>query len=158
MSSRLLFPVISRPTVNFLEALAAVSSTLTPPFAGTPINNLIGVPPLNSRRYLIRAIGYTAIEDVGLEFDFYADAAGAQFLCRYQFTSSNGAQYAGAGLYQFYVDGLSLPYYDADTIDGANPPTLHVGAQNVDTVAKSAAELGTVTVTFWLEPMQSVQG
>lgn len=152
-----LFPVPSIPTVNFLEALAAASATLTPPFAGTTIDNINGVPPIGSRRFLIRAIGYTAVQQVGLEFDFFSSSGGG-FLGRYQFTSVNGVQYNGAGLFNYYVDGLALPYFDLDTINTVNSPTLHVGAQNVDTVAKSAGAPGAITATFWLEPQAGVQG
>lgn len=162
-----LFPVSSRPTVNFLEALAAAGSTLTPPFIGTAINNLYGVPNTASRRFLIRAIQYLAVENVGLEFDFYASATSGvaaigtdTFIARYQFASVNGVQYNSAGIYQYYVDGLTIPYVDADWLGSSaiNQPLLHVGVQNIDTVAKSADAAGAIATTFWLEPMTGVQG
>ncbi len=157
-----LFPVISRPTVDFLDALASASGTFAPPYAGTAINNLLGVPKVNSYRFRIRAIEYIAVEQVGLEFDFFGTAAGLTnvvatdtFLSRYPFSSVNGAQYAGAGLFRFYVDGLDIPYVDLDSVNGASvTPALHVGIQNVDTVAKSANAAGAVQATFWLEPVQ----
>lgn len=165
MASNFLFPVASKGTVNFLEALAATGSTFTPPFVGTAINNLAGVPPSGSRRFLIRAIEYLAMEAVGLEFDFFGSSVGPtanvdtdNFIARYQFASANGVQYAGAGLYRFYVDGLAIPYYDLDTANSVTPPTLHVGVQNVDTVAKSAGAPGAIACTFWLEPNLGVQG
>lgn len=159
MENTLLYPVTSRPTVNFLEALAAAAGgTFTPPFVGSAINNLYGVPPIGSRRFLIRAIEYEALQSIGLEFDFFYSSTGG-FIARYQFASVNGAQYNGAGNYLYYVDGLAIPYCDRDSINSATvAPTLHVGVQNIDTVAKSAAELGPFTVTFWLEPMAAVQG
>lgn len=153
-----LFPVPTVGTVNFLPALAAASAFGTQPFAGTAINNINGVPPIGSRRFLIRAISWTAVENIGLEFDFFSRAAGGQFLGRYQFASVNGAQYNAAGLFNYYVDGLAIPYYDDDTINTVNPPTLHVGVQNIDTVAKSANAAGAVVVVFWLEPQAGVQG
>lgn len=153
-----LFPVQSVGTVNFLPALAAAAGTFTPPFAGTAINTINGVPPIGSRRFLIRAISWTAVENIGLEFDFYSRAAGGVFLGRYQFASVNGVQLNGAGLFNYYVDGLALPYFDDDTINTINPPTLHVAAQNIDTVAKSANAAGAVVAIFWLEPQAGVQG
>lgn len=153
-----LFPVQSIGTVNFLEALAAASAFGTPPFAGTVINNINGVPPIGSRRFLIRAIGWTAVENIGLEFDFFSRAAGGQFLGRFQFASVNGAKYNNAGLFNYYIDGLAIPYFDEDTINTVNPPTLHVGAQNIDTVAKSAGVPGQVVAIFWLEPQAGAQG
>lgn len=159
------FPVYAVPTVNFLEALAAASGSLTPPFTGSAINNLAGVPPIGSRRFLIRAIEYLAKENVGLEFDFFGSAAGPTtdpatdtFIGRYQFASANGVQYNSAGLYRYYVDGLAIPYLDLDTANSTTPPTLHVGVQNADTVAKSADVAGAISVTFWLEPMLGSQG
>lgn len=160
-----LFPVRSDPTVNFLPALAAAGGTLTPPFTGGAINNLYGLPSWGSRWCLVRAISYVAVENIGLEFDFWAKAAGntgvigtQAFLSRYQFTKANGVQFNGAGLYNYYVDGLAIPYLDLDTVGSLNPPTLHVAIQNVDTVAKSANAAGAVACTFWVEPMTAVQG
>lgn len=150
----ILIPVISRPATDFTAALAAASSALTPPFAGSAITNLAGLPPSGSRRFLIRAISYTSVENLGLEFDFFSGASGG-FLSRYQFSKTDGAQLNAAGLYNAYVDGLRIPYQDLDTASSTTPapPTLHVAIQNVDTVAKSAGSDGAVTVTFWIEPM-----
>lgn len=157
MSTSFLFPVPSVGTVNFLDALAAAAVTLTPPFVGGPINNINGVPPIGSRRYLIRAISWTAVQNVGLEFDFFSRAANGDFLSRFQFASVNGVQYNSAGVFNYYIDGLALPYFDLDTINSVSPPTLHVGVQNIDTVAKSAGAPGQINATFWLEPQQGVQ-
>jgi hypothetical protein len=157
MHSNMLWSIVSVPATNFREALAPAAQTLTAPFVASAINNLNGVPPIDSRRFLIRAIAYSANENIGLEFDFFTSALGG-FISRFAFTSANGAQYGGAGQYNYYIDGLSLPYYDADTINSINPPQLHVGVQNVDTVAKSAGDAGAVTATFWLESMTQVQG
>jgi len=158
MSATQLYPVISVPGTNFTEVLAGASAFGTAPFVGTAINKLYGVPPIQARRFLIRAIGYTCVVGAGLEFDFFADAAGTKFLSRFQFAAANGAQYNAAGLFNYYVDGLAIPYYDLDTINTVNPPTLHVGVQNVDTVAKPAGAAGAIVATFYLEPMMMVQG
>lgn len=165
MPSNFLFPVYSVATVNFLEALAAAAMSFTPPFVGSAINNLPGVPPSGSRRFLIRAIEYLAVQNVGLEFDFFGSSVGPTldpatdtFIARYQFASANGVQYNGAGLYRYYVDGLAIPYFDLDTANSVTPPTLHVGVQNIDTVAKSADVPGAIACTFWLEPNLGVQG
>lgn len=165
MPSNFLFPVYSKGTVNFLEALIAASASFTPPFVASAINNLAGVPPVGSRRFLIRAIEYLAKENVGLEFDFFGSSTGPTtdvdtdtFIARYQFASSNGVQYNGAGLYRYYVDGLAIPYFDLDTANSVTPPTLHLGIQNIDTTAKSADAAGAIAVTLWLEPNLGMQG
>jgi hypothetical protein len=150
----ILIPVISRPTVDFLAALAAASATFTPPFTGGPITNLAGLPASGSRRFLVRAISFTAVESIGLEFDFFSGAAGG-FLSRYQFGKADGVQFNATGLYNYYVDGLAIPYIDLDTVSSTNPapPALHVAIQNVDTTAKSADAAGAIAVTVWIEPM-----
>lgn len=164
MPTNFLFPVYSKPTVNFLEALAAASAAFTPPFIGTAINNLAGVPPIGSRRFLIRAIELLATENVGLEFDFFGSAVGPTtidadtFIGKYQFAVANGAQYNSAGLYRYYADGLAIPYFDVDTANSTTPPTLHVGVQNCDLVAKTGDAAGAIAVTIWLEPHLGVQG
>lgn len=146
----ILIPVVSRPTVDFLAALAAASGALTPPYAGSVITNLPGLPPNGAKQFFVRAIGYTAVENLGLGFNFFSGASGG-FLSRYQFQKTDGAQAGGAGLYNAYVDGLAIPYHDLDTANTTTPPTLHVSLDNVDTVAKSANAGGAVTVTIWVE-------
>jgi hypothetical protein len=165
MPSNFLYPVYSKGTVNFLEALAAAASSFTPPFVGSAMNNLAGVPPIGSRRFLIRSIMYLAMQNVGLEFDFWGSAAGLTanvdtdtFIARYQFASANGAQFNGAGLYRYYVDGLAIPYFDIDSANSLSSPTLHVSVQNTDTVAKSANAAGAIACTFMLEPNLGMQG
>ncbi len=165
MSDRFIYPVVSKPTVDFLDALGAAANAFQPPFVGGPVNNLPGVPPVNSRRYFIRGIEYLATENVGLEFDFFSSASGLTnvigtdtFLARYQFASSNGVQFNGTGLYRYFSWGLDLPYYDDDTLNTTTSPSLHVAIQNVDTTAKSAGAPGAITCRFWLTPMTTVQG
>jgi hypothetical protein len=165
MTYSMLFPIYSAPTTAFTEALAAASATLTPPYASSAIYSLPGVPPAGSRRFLIRSILYLAVEQVGLEFDFWGRAVGNTavlttdaFIARYQFVSANLAQVAGTGFWRGYVDQLAIPYFDADSANSQTPPTLHVSLSNVDTVAKSADAAGAIRCTFQLEPMMAVQG
>lgn len=153
-----LYPVKSVGTINFLEVLAAAAGFSTPPFAGTAINNLNGLPPIYSRRFLIRAIAYTCVQQVGLEFDFYGDALATAFLSRVQFAAVNGQKFNNAGLFNFYMDGLAIPYFDLDTANSQNPPQIHVGVQNIDTVAKGAGVAGAIVATIYAEPMQMIQG
>lgn len=154
------WPVYSVPSTQFTEALAAAGTALTPPFVGSAIYNLPGLPGGGTGRFFIRAIEYLAVQNVGLEFDFFGSGIGQptnviatdRFLSRYQFLSANGVQYSGAGLYRSYVDGLAIPYVDVDTINAVGPRQIHLGIQNVDTVAKSAGAPGAVAITLWVEP------
>ncbi len=162
MSNTYLFPVYSNPMTQFTEALGAAAVSFTPPFVASAMYNLQGVPPIAGRQYLIRAIMYEAAQNFGLEFDFFGSALGLTnvlgtdtFISRYQFSASNGAPIGAGALYRYYVDGLAIPYYDLDSANSVNPPTLHVVAQNDDTVAKSASPAGGMQATFWLEPMQA---
>lgn len=150
-------PVVSRPTVDFTAALAAAGSSLTPPFHGSAIASLPGLPPWGGRRYVIRALSYTAVERVGLGFDFYSSASGG-FLGRFLFASADLAQLDGAGPYTAYIDGLEIPYADLDTLSSQNPPTLHLAVQNADTTAKSAGGAGAITVTAWVEALSTPAG
>lgn len=162
MSNSYLFPVQSRPTTDFLTALAAAGAPLTPPFVGTVVNNIPGLPNVGPKRYLIRGIEYLAVQNIGLEFDFFNSATGLTnaigtdgFISRYQFAAANGVQFNSTGLYRYYVDGLAIPYIDLDAVNSQVPVLLHVAIQNIDIVAKSADAAGAIQATFWCEPMQA---
>jgi hypothetical protein len=154
----ILYPIQSRPTVHFLPALAAAGGSLTPPFTAGAITSLPGLPAYGPRRFLLRTVSYTAVERLGLGFDLFADAAGTLFLGRYVFRSAEGWQQGGSGTYNFYVDGLEVPYYDKDQDGSVSPPVVHLALSNVDTVAKTANAGGAVTVTLWFEPMAYALG
>lgn len=152
MSQNILFPVKSRADVDFTEALAenAASAMVT----------LYGVEPIFSRRYFIRAIRVTAKENFGPQLNFFASAAGDTtepstntFLGRWGFAASMGTQIGATGLWQYYIDGLAIPYYDEDTILTTVPPNLHVILENISATAKSADADGAVTVEVWMQPM-----
>lgn len=145
------YPVTSVPTVNFLEALAQN--------AASAMNILYGVPPIFGRRYLIRAVSILTREAYGPELNFFATAAGNTtdpatntFISRCGFVSANGERIGATGLYNYYVDGLAIPYYDLDTINSENPPSLHVILQNVSATGKSANDTGATKVTVWMQP------
>ena len=145
-----LFPVTSKATVNFLEALITG--------AATPMNNLPG-PRSGSYRFLIRAIAVDAMEQFGPEFWFFSRAAGVtadpdtdDFLSKWQFTDGMAAQIGSAGLWRYYADGLAIPYVDLDALNTINPMNLHVILQNGSATPKSANAAGAIATTFWLEP------
>lgn len=145
------YPVTSDPAVNFLEALAQN--------AASAMNILYGVPPVFSRQYLIRAIEVTTKEAYGPELNFFSTAAGLTtdpatdtFLSRWGFLSSMAERIGATGLYRYYVDGLAIPYFDGDTINSVNPPSLHVILQNISATAKSADATGASKMTVWLQP------
>lgn len=153
-----LYPVIAVGTINFLEALAqnAVGA----------MNNLYGLPRQGSQRFFIRAIECATMENFGPEFNFFGSAAGFTtnpdtdtFIARYGFVDAMGERMGGAGLYRYYVDGLAIPYFDLDAANSAEiNPLLHVKLQNISATGKSANAAGAIAATFWVSPMQTVQG
>lgn len=149
-------PVVSVGTVNFLEGLAAAGNV-------TALNTLYGVPPVNSRRYFIRSVAVDAMEHIGMTFLFYASTVGPtadvdtdRFISSFGFVAGQGVQSAGAGLWRYYVDGLSIPYYMDGSGNLLNPPTLNVVLQLQGAVAKSANAAGAIKATFHLEPMSAM--
>ena len=159
MSQTFLLPVLSSPSVNFQEALNQNQAT--------PMNNLVMPHQFRGRDFLIRAIKCTTPDNFGPEFNFFATAAGFTALVatdtaisRFGFVSAMGERLGGAGLWRYYVDGLAIPYFDADTVNQNLAGSLHVVLQNIDATAKTVgggvvAAGGNISCTFWIEPMQS---
>lgn len=154
-----LYPVPSNPDVNFRDALAASGANGAPPYHATAMNIVRGVPPIASRRYVIRQILVVAKENFGPELNFFSsaaplgnDVAADSFLGRWGFSSSMGEQIGGSGLWRYFIAGLAIPYVDNDTIGTQDPPNLNMIMQNIDVTAKSAGDNGAVAVTVWLTP------
>lgn len=152
--SSYLFPVQSDPAVNFLEGLTQ--------YQATPINTLYGVQPIFSRRYLIRAITITTKENYGPQLNFFStgdgdvtDPADNTFISRWGFLNVSGQQVGATGLWQYYVDGLAIPYYDAYNINDQTGQNLYVSLENTSTTAKSAADTGATKVVVWMEAMKA---
>ena len=154
MSNNFLFPVVSVPATNFTEALATN--------AKSAMNLLYGIVPQASRQYLIQQIEVTTKENIGPQFNFFASAAGFTtdpatdtFLGQVTFLAAQGAQIGASGLWRYFVNGLQMPYYDADTLNSLNPPSLHVILQNVGATSKSAGAAGSIAVTIWMQAMMA---
>lgn len=146
------YPSYAVATVNFLEALNQNQVSA--------MNNLVG--PLKMYRGFIRAISVVAKQNFGPEFSFFSTAVGDTgnpatdyFVSRWGFTASMGAQLAGAGLWRYYVDGLSIPFADIDGGTSLAPASVHVVMQNTEATAKLAGSDGAMSATFWLEPQQA---
>lgn len=146
-------PVVSVGTVNFLEALAVAGDT-------TALNALPGVPPVNSRRFFIRQVAVQAMENIGMTFLFFASAANPtlnvdtdRFIASLGFVAGQGIRNDGAGLWRYYMDGLSVPYYMDGSGNSITPATLNVVLRLQGATAKSAGAPGAIRATFWLEAM-----
>lgn len=151
--NQLLFPVFAKGATNFREGLAVAGEA-------TPVNALYGVPPVNSRRFLIRAVSVLAMEHIGMTFLFFASQAAPtadvdtdRFISSLGFTIGQGIQYDGAGLWRYYIDGMAVPYYMDGSGNSQNPPTLNVALQLQGATAKTAGDPGEVSAVFWLEPL-----
>jgi hypothetical protein len=162
MSNSTLFPVTSIEATHFTEALAAASAPGVPPFVGSAVYNIPGVPAIGSRRFLIRSIRITTKENFGPGISFFSRAAGMNadpaldcFVGRWAFLAVNGEQVAGIGLWRYYIDGLAIPYFDLDNAALPGPSFLHAMLENTDVIPKSAGAAGNVVVTVYMEPVQS---
>jgi len=155
MSQDFLYPVVSVPATNFTEALTTGQASA--------MNNLYGVPPILSRRFLIKVIEITTKENYAPQLQFFAAAAGVttdpatdQFLGLWGFAQTDAVRIAGAGLYRYWTTlDEGIPYYDNDWLGAANlnPPTLHCLLQNTGATSKSAGSSGSTKVTCWLQAM-----
>lgn len=160
MSNSYIHRVVSVPASNFTEALAQNQASA--------VNN-IPLPNFGSRQFIVRGVKVIAKENYGPEVNLFGKAAGAttdpatdSAIARWGFVSANGEQLGGSGLWRYYIDGLAIPYVDADWLAAAGsgglpptPPSLHVVLQNISATAKSANAAGSTKVVFYLEPMQA---
>ena len=75
------------------------------------------------------------------------------FIGRYAFQAGDGLQIAATGPFIYYIDGLDIPYQDAD---GATPPAhvgqLHIGLVNRSATSKNAGATGEVVLEIGVEP------
>ena len=120
-------------------------------------------------RSILRTIAVTSFDNNDWEFWFFANIGQQQplggtqaetFLGRWSFVAADAVRIAGAGLYYYYIDGLSIPYYDADAHNyrpdgtGGSPPAdgtyLNVALINRSAGAKTAGLY--FAATFGLEP------
>lgn len=69
------------------------------------------------------------------------------FLSRWSFAVADGVRYGGAGQYYYYIEGLAIPYEDAD-----RSGELHVSLCNRSATGKNAGATGEVVVAVEIEP------
>lgn len=156
--NQFLYPMSTVGTVNFLEDLAVGQNSA--------INVLPGLPRVNSRRYLIRAVSVVSVQNLGLQFLFFStpDAAPTELVATDSFVSSFGlvagmaVRYDAAGLYRYYMDGLAVPYYMDGSGNQVAAPSLNVALGIQGATAKLADAAGALRATFWVEPMSAVMG
>lgn len=165
-------PVSSRPTVDFLEALATNAASATVSLALATRNPF----------WFIRAISLVALENLDYEIQFYSKASNLggtfttdNFVGLWQFAAMTATVPASPGYpvdpvdsspadpyYHFYIDGLAIPYFDADQLAAANAANsggtypnnahLHCRLVNRSTAAKTAGANGAVKLTVFLAP------
>jgi len=68
-------------------------------------------------------------------------AAGSNWIGRWTFVAGDAVQKAGTGDFQYYIDGLDIPYFDADKAG-----KLHLTLLNRNAVSKLANDAGAVQV------------
>jgi hypothetical protein len=70
------------------------------------------------------------------------------FCGRWSFVSAMAVRIAGAGLYYYYIDGLDVPYTDAD-----GTGELHLGLINRSAASKTAGANGAISVSLTFEEL-----
>lgn len=143
------FTVTSVSTTHFTGALAtnaAETEDIALPGALAGVNG--------NARGEIRSITIISQQNLAWELEFWRSAThGAtidadKFIGRWTFAAVDGVQEAGAGNFRYYIDGLDIPYDDAD-----GTGKLHISLVNRDAVAKLAQGAGgDVVVRTRIEP------
>lgn len=154
-------PIQSDPTTDFIEALGQNEIS---------VNVDLNLPSKDPA-WFIRAISIIATQDRAYELWVFSSATnldgtitGDKFIAYYQFATKSAGPPATAGSsvdfvglspadthVRYYVDGLMIPYYDADfqsAPSGANPK-IHCRLINRSATAKSAGAAGALQVTFY---------
>lgn len=149
------YPVRGVGTVNFTEALLVGGASA--------MNALPGLPAVNSRRFFLRAISVVSVQQLGMIFQFYGSASGAtadvdtnRFISSVGLVSGQAVRYAGTGLYLYYMDGLSVPYYADGSGNEIAKPSLFVTLQIQGATAKLADAAGAIHPVFWFEPASAM--
>lgn len=145
-----LYPVRTSSSVEFTGAIvqnAQETENIVLPSSLQGING--------TASNILHAIEIVATENLAYTLDFYGtDAFNSatpnlnRFLGTWAFAASDGTQVAGAGLYRYYIDGLSIPLWDYDKTG-----ELHVALVNRSVAAKTAGAGGAMAVTFWCQVM-----
>ncbi len=113
-------------------------------------------------RSRIKSLSILSDQNLAWEVNFFgrntyltnqADLDLVFFIGRWNFAAGDGTQIAAAGPFIYYVDGLDIPYQDAD---GALPPAhvgiIHIGLVNRSATAKNAGATGEVVLEIGVEP------
>lgn len=149
------FKVRTDKDVDFTAA-AAQNAMITADL----INNSVGAG--GNARSRIKSISILSDQNLAWEVNFFGDSNfmvnqanldSVLFLGRWTFQVADGLQIAATGPYLYYVDGLDIPYLDAD---GATPPAhvgqIHVGLVNRSATAKNAGATGEIVLELGVEP------
>ncbi len=74
------------------------------------------------------------------------DPALDSFIGLWAFIAGDGLRIAGAGLYRYYIAGLSIPYQDSD-----DSGELHISIVNRSAAAKTADAVGELEIELGME-------
>lgn len=103
----------------------------------------------------LRSIQISATENLAYEIRLYrtdgfnnTDADLNKLCGWWAFSTGDATRVAAAGLYNYYVDGLDILYYDEDQTG-----EVHVGLVNRSVASKTAGAGGEMTVVLGFEPV-----
>lgn len=116
-------------------------------------------------RSRVKSISILSDQNLAWEVNFFgkntymtnqADLNLVFFLGRISFQVADGTQIAATGPFIYYIDGLDIPYLDAD---GATPPAhvgqIHIGLVNRSATSKNAGATGKIVLEIGFEPTQT---
>lgn len=105
-------------------------------------------------RGAVRSISIVSDENLAWEVQFWrsgthgATVDALKWIGRWSFIATDAVRLAGAGSYLYYIDGLDIPYIDAD-----NSGKLHVTLTNRSAAAKTAGANGEVVLDVRMQPI-----
>lgn len=116
----------------------------------------LGSANFKRSRSRLKSLHIASVQNLAWEIDFYgrdsfgteADLDKMSFIARWGFQAADGLRIGGTGPYLYYIDGLDIPYEDADETG-----ELHVSLVNRSVTAKLAGATGEVVVAFVFDPL-----
>lgn len=103
---------------------------------------------------LLRGIQILSVENLAWEIWLFrnsqfnnADADVNRAHGRWSFVAANAVRIGGAGLYNYYIEGLQVPVHDED-----NTSRVHMALINRSAASKTAGDGGELAIALTLEP------
>lgn len=103
---------------------------------------------------LLRGIQIVSVENLSWEIWLFRNAQYNTTDCdtnkalgRWSFVAATAVRIAGAGLYNYYIEGLQVPVHDED-----GTSKVHMALINRSAASKTAGDAGELAISLTLEP------